>query len=75
MEIPSKDMKTVSPEYAAQHFLELMRIVSSGEEILVSDKRGPIARISPFPGETNRTESPDEADAPEDEVERAFYGD
>jgi len=68
-------MKTVSPEYAARHFSELMQIVSSGEEILVADERGPIARISPFAEETNRNESSDEVDAPREEVERAFYGD
>lgn len=68
-------MKTVSPQYAARHFSELMQIVSSGEEILVADERGPIARILPFAAETDRTKSSDELDAPREEVEQAFYGD
>jgi antitoxin (DNA-binding transcriptional repressor) of toxin-antitoxin stability system len=52
-----------------------MQIVSSGEEILVADERGPIARILPFAPETDRATSSDELDAPKEEVEQAFYGD
>ena len=61
-------MKTVSPEYAARHFSELMQLVSSGEEILVADERGPIARILPFAEKTDRTKSSEEVDAPREEV-------
>lgn len=65
-------MKTVSPEYAAENFSELMQSVSVGEEILIVDDHGPIARILPIDEDARGT---DDADAPSDEVEQAFYGD
>jgi prevent-host-death family protein len=68
-------MKTVSPEYAAEHFAELVEAVSAGEEILVADQNGPIARIVPFEEDSDDPKTSDEADAPSEEVEQAFYGD
>lgn len=65
-------MKTVSPEYAAENFSELMQAVMIGEEILIADDNGPIARILPMGAYALGT---DEADTPSDEVEQAFYGD
>jgi antitoxin (DNA-binding transcriptional repressor) of toxin-antitoxin stability system len=68
-------MKTVSPEYAARHFSELMEEVAAGEEILVADESGAIARILPLAGEADGSKPSEEADAPSEEVEQAFYGD
>lgn len=65
-------MKTISPEYAAENFSELIQAVSAGEEIMIADDHGPIARILPVGQDAQGT---DEADAPSDDVEQAFYGD
>jgi len=67
-----QQMKTISPEYAAKNFSELIKAVNAGEEFLIADDHGPIARILPFGQDAEGT---DEADAPSDEVEQAFYGD
>ena len=67
-----QEMKTVSPEYAAENFSELIQAVSTGEAIMIADDHGPIARILPVGQDAQGT---DEADAPSDEVEQAFYGD
>lgn len=68
-------MKTVSPEYAAEHFSELIQAVRKGEEILIAGDGGPIARIVPFTQDPRGAGASDDADAPSDEVEQAFYGD
>lgn len=65
-------MKTVSLEYAAENFSELMQAVRVGEEIIIADDDGPVARILPMGQAVRGT---DESDAPSDEVEQAFYGD
>jgi len=67
-------MRRVSPDYAAAHLPELLRVVNAGEEIEITEHGRPVARMVP-PRETPANGSLDDADAPSEEVEQAFYGD
>ncbi len=67
-------MRSVSPDYAAAHLPELLRAASAGEEIEITEHGRPLARLLP-PREKPASGSLEDADAPSEEVEQAFYGD
>ncbi|MEY6431109.1 hypothetical protein ABC977_01650 [Thioalkalicoccus limnaeus] len=67
-------MKTIDRGYAVDHLGELLGLVEAGEKVLIADGDRGIAILVPV------TERPphlavDDADVPNDEVERAFHGD
>ena len=67
-------MKTVSVEYAVGHLSELIEEVAAGEQILIVGAQGPMARLlapAPVPGDQEQAGP----EAPDEEVEPAFYGD
>lgn len=62
-------MTTVSDEYAAAHFNELLSRVTRGESILITSEGEPVARLISVQPED------DEAHVPGHEVDEAFHGD
>lgn len=66
-------MKSVTPEYAAAHFAELIDEVMAGAEILIVMDGEPAARL--VPATRGRGDDQDDPHAPSEEVEQAFHGD
>ncbi len=67
-------MKSVTPDYAAEHLSELLLEVQAGEEIEIGDEGRVVALLVP-PRTLAGGSADDDADAPSDEVEQAFHGD
>jgi len=68
------EMKTVSPEYAAGHLLELLEEVGAGEEILIAVEGRPLGKLLGV-GQGAGSDEPVGPEAPDEEVEQAFHGD
>ena len=67
-------MRSVSQEYVAEHLPELIEEIAAGEEIEITAESRPVARLMP-PRKSASGPELDDADAPSEEVEQAFYGD
>jgi prevent-host-death family protein len=65
-------MPSLSPAYAAEHLEDLIERARSGEEIVIAKAGIPVARLVPILGSDPQ---PDEAHAPDAEVDQAFHGD
>jgi prevent-host-death family protein len=63
-------MQTFTPEYAAQHLVELIDRARRGEEIVIDQAGTPVVRLVPIDDWDE-----DEAHAPDEEVDEAFHGD
>jgi prevent-host-death family protein len=65
-------MQSFSPDYASEHLEDLIERARSGEEIVIAQAGIPVARLVPILGPDPQ---PDEAHAPDSEVDQAFHGD
>ena len=65
-------MQRFSPDYASEHLEDLIERARSGEEIVIAQAGIPVARLVPILGPDPQ---PDEAHAPDAEVDQAFHGD
>jgi prevent-host-death family protein len=65
-------MQSFSPDYASEHLEDLIERARSGEDIVISQAGIPVARLVPILGSDPQ---PDEAHAPDAEVDQTFHGD
>jgi len=65
-------MQSFSPDYASEHLEDLIERARSGEEIVIAQAGIPVVRLVPILGSDPQ---PDEAHAPDAEVDQAFHGD
>ncbi|HSQ08621.1 MAG TPA: type II toxin-antitoxin system prevent-host-death family antitoxin [Chromatiaceae bacterium] len=65
-------MQRFSPDYASEHLEDLIERARSGEDIVIAEAGIPVARLVPILGSDSQ---PDEAHAPDSEVDQAFHGD